>query len=113
MQGKIEFKSFKKETLRIDGQWFNADKVWETGQFLREGQLVDYQLDDFKNIVTILPIKEVNQDEIILRENVLRTAVMWSEIKKEDIPNMNLNGLFGIAALMEKGIKNGFDKVIE
>jgi len=112
MQGKIEFKSFKKESLRIDGIWYQAEKVWDVAQTMREGQLVDFETDSYKNITAILPVKEVDQNEIILRENVLRTAVMWAEIKKEDIPNMNLNGLFGIAALMEKGVKNGFDKAL-
>jgi hypothetical protein len=129
MQGKITEVLRKREELNIDGKVYKAGSIWQFVQYYKEGDVVDFSIkgDELtyckrqgraESSTGPMYRKKGSfyiekNDDLILRENVLRTAVMWAEIKKEDVPNMNLNGLFGIAALMEKGVKNGFDKVIE
>jgi hypothetical protein len=129
MQGKITEVLRKREELNIDGKVYKAGAIWDFVQYYKEGDIVDFSAKgDELTFCKKQGRAETNtspmyrkkgafyvekNDDMILRENVLRTAVMWAEIKKEDVPNMDLKGLFGIANLMEKGIKEGFDKVIE
>jgi hypothetical protein len=127
MQGKIIEVLSKREELNIDGKFYKAGSIWQFVQYYKEGDVVDFSISgDSLTFCKRLGKGETStspmyrrkgafyvekNDDLILRENVLRTAVMWAEIKKEDVPNMDLKGLFGIAALMEKAIKEGFDKV--
>jgi CMP-N-acetylneuraminic acid synthetase len=131
MQGKVTEVLKKSESLTIDGKILKVvPGSWQYAQWLREDTLIEYNLNSTGEISFFRKLGQTmtktdpiyrkkgsfyveKNDEQILRENVLRTAVMWAEMKKDDIANMDLKGLFGIASLMEKAIKEGFDKVME
>ena len=129
VKGIVEAKAYKTKSLLIDGKWFDCEGIWGFAKTVNKEDEVDYTLDteNDKKIKYIKVLKaattptqgpsernvvdqkfaEKNAD-FILRENVLRTAVMYLEAQKENLKIVNLEGLFGMAQLMEDKIRNGF-----
>jgi hypothetical protein len=132
MQGKITEVLRKREELSIDGKVYDAKAVWEFVQYYKEGDIVEYNVGSANTSALTFCKKQgraetstspmyrkkgsfyvEKNDDLILRENVLRTAVMFAEQLRNEGAKINLEGLFGIAKIMEEKIRNGFDKAIE
>lgn len=127
MQGKIIEVMSKREELNIDGKIYKAGSVWEFVQYYKEGDVVDFSVkgDELtfckrqgRAESSTGPMYRrkgsfyiEKNDDLILRENVLRTAVMFAEQLRGEGAKINLEGLFGIAKIMEQKIREGFDKV--
>ena len=137
MQGKVTEILDKRQEIVVDSKIYPVlDRAWEFAAKLKVGDMIDFSTiarksgDGTEQVISFFKkIGKVNEytppiyrqkgryysdrnEDAILRESVLRSAVMYMQCDKVDIPKLDLKGLFGIAALMEKGVREGFDKVM-
>jgi len=105
-KGVVEAKSMEKKGIKIGEKWFNcSENVWKFAKDVEKGSEVEYDADD-KNLKFIKAVKgleaKTNGDgKTILRENVLRTAVMYVESQKEHNGPITVDKIIEIAKLFE------------
>jgi hypothetical protein len=92
MEGIVKTISKKTKGVKIGDTWYDATKVWDFSKNLQKGDEVDFRVEDGKltfirkeeSIEEPRKIKKtVQSEDLIVRENVLRTTVEYLKLTSD------------------------------
>lgn len=123
MEGIVEAKSVKNKSMKIGENWYDCDKIWKYAKNVTKGDKVNFDAEDVEGarnkslkFIKVIgkasgaaPGRSAETNDILLRENALRTAVMYIESQRDHAKGpITLTGLWDIADQMENKIRHGF-----